>query len=90
MITVEEYFPKDFRRPSDKRLLLKEGDEVLAGLWLEEAKELIERLQSHLTEEFLNGNNKTLHIGQFTNLEEAAEARKTAEQKYWGRIYSNG
>jgi hypothetical protein len=42
------------------------------------------------TVQIKNGNKKTLHIGQFTNLEEAVEARKTAEQKYWGRIYSNG
>lgn len=33
-------------------------------------------------------NKKMLHIGQFVNLEEAAEARKLAEQKYWGKVYS--
>jgi hypothetical protein len=50
MITIEKYFPEDFRRPRDGRELLKEGNEVLTGLWPEEAQELIEKLQSHLME----------------------------------------
>lgn len=33
----------------------------------------------------IRANNKTMHVGLFTNIEEAINARKQAEQKYWGK-----
>lgn len=34
-------------------------------------------------------NKKRIYIGSFDTLDKAAKARKNAEEKYWGKVYTN-
>ena len=37
----------------------------------------------------IRANGKRIHVGTYDTIEEAAKARELAEEKYWGKVYTN-